>query len=29
MEMMENPNGFTTFPQPPLTPFFPSDFLPS
>ena len=28
MEMMENPNGFTTFPQPPHTPFFPSDFLP-
>ncbi len=28
MEMMENPDGFTTFPQPPLTPFFPSDFLP-
>jgi len=22
------PAGFTTFPQPPLTPFFPSDFLP-
>ena len=28
MEMMENPDGFTTFPQPPLTPFFLSDFLP-
>jgi hypothetical protein len=28
MEMMENPIGFTTFPQPPLTPHFPSDFLP-
>jgi hypothetical protein len=23
MEMMENPIGFTTFPQPPLTPPFP------
>lgn len=28
MEMMENPIGFTTFPQPPPTPLFPSDFLP-
>jgi len=28
MEMMENPNGFTTLPQPPHTPLFPSDFLP-
>ena len=26
--MMENPIGFTTLPQPPLTPLFPSDFLP-
>ena len=25
---MENPIGFTTFPQPPPTPRFPSDFLP-
>ena len=24
---MENPNGFTTLPQPPPTPLFPSDFL--
>lgn len=28
MEMVENPIGFTTFPQPPPTPLFPSDFLP-
>ena len=28
MEMMENPDGFTTFPQPPPTPLSPSDFLP-
>ena len=26
--MMENPIGFTTLPQPPLTPLFPSEFLP-
>jgi hypothetical protein len=25
--MMENPIGFTTFPRPPPTPLFPSDFL--